>query len=100
MPRNVFMRVIKGLGDRLEHYIRSYVIEKLHEQRYEYRLLYRNDMERLKRALRAGDVILVEGEHLVSDWIKVFSYHTWTHCALWTGSEAGSGNIVEVLMGE
>ena len=104
------MRVIKRLGDSVEHYIRSYVIAKLHQQRYEYRLLYRNDMASLKRALRPGDVILVEGERLVSDWIKVFTYHTWTHCALWVGSttapsnvdknfvESG-GNIVESLMG-
>ena len=94
------MRVIKRIADRMEHYIRSYVIEKLHEQRYEYRLLYRNDMARLKRALRPGDVILIEGERLVSDWIKVFSYHTWTHCALWIGEKDSRGNILEALMGQ
>jgi len=104
------MRVIKRLGDSLEHYIRSYVIAKLHQQRYQYRLLYRNDMPTLKRALRPGDVILVEGERLMSDWIKVFSYHTWTHCAMWVGSTAvprnvnadfvePGGNIVEAQMG-
>jgi hypothetical protein len=105
------MRVIKRLGDSLEHYIRSYVIGKLHQQRYRYRLLYRNDMAGLKRALRPGDVILVEGEKLVSDWIKVFSYHTWTHCALWVGDATAlpmhsnkdfvetGGNIVEGIMG-
>jgi hypothetical protein len=105
------MRVIKKLGDSLEHYIRSYVIAKLHQQRYQYRLLYRNDMDGLKRALRPGDVILVEGEKLVSDWIKVFSYHTWSHCALWVGDQTAmprninqefvepGGNIVEALMG-
>jgi hypothetical protein len=76
------------------------VIEKLHERRSEYRLLYRNDMTRLKRALRLGDVILVEGEHLVSDWIKVFSYHTWTHCVLWLGDANPEGDILEALMGQ
>ena len=67
-------------------------------------------MEGLKRALRPGDVILIEGEHWVSDWIKVFSYHTWTHCVMWVGEspilpkgvnrdfvEKG-GNVVESLM--
>jgi hypothetical protein len=105
------MRVIKRMGDSLEHYIRSYVITKLHQQRYQYRLLYRNDMAGLKRALRPGDVILVEGERLASDWIKVFSYHTWTHSALWVGDSTAmpknvdtsyvepGGNIVEALMG-
>jgi hypothetical protein len=99
MPTNVVMRVVQRLGDRVEHYIRSYVIEKLHERRSEYRLLYRNDMTRLKRSLRPGDVVLVEGEHLVSDWIKVFSYHTWTHCALWLGDLTAEGNILEAVMG-
>jgi len=47
-----------------------------------------------------GDVILIEGEHLISDWIKVFSYHTWTHCVLWLGDENPKANILEALMGQ
>jgi hypothetical protein len=93
------MRVIKRLEDKIENYIRSYVIGKLQQQRYEYRLLCRNDMAKLKRTLRPADVILIEGEHLVSDWIKVFSYHTWTHCVLWTGNTVPDVNMVEALMG-
>lgn len=67
-------------------------------------------MEGLKRVLRPGDVILIEGEHWVSDWIKVFSYHTWTHAVMWVGEnptlpksvksefvEEG-GNVIESLM--
>lgn len=104
------MRFFDRVTERTENYIRSYVIGKLHRKRSRYRLLYRNDMARLQRVLRPGDVILIEGEHWVSDWIKVFSYHTWTHCVLWVGSspplspavnpdfvEPG-GNILEALM--
>jgi hypothetical protein len=50
------MRVIKRLEDKIENYIRSYVFGKLHQQRYEYRLLCRNDMAKLKRTLRPADV--------------------------------------------
>jgi hypothetical protein len=98
------------ITERTENYIRSYVIGKLHQRRSQYRLLYRNDMEGLKRVLRPGDVILIEGEHWVSDWIKVFSYHTWTHAVMWVGEnptlpktadrdcvEEG-GNVIESLM--
>jgi hypothetical protein len=98
------------ITERTENYIRSYVIGKLHQRRSQYRLLYRNDMEGLKRVLRPGDVILIEGEHWVSDWIKVFSYHTWTHAVMWVGDnptlpksvnmefvEEG-GNVIESLM--
>ena len=66
--------------------------------------------ESLSKLRRAFDVILIEGEHWVSDWIKVFSYHTWTHCVMWVGEsptlpksvnrdfvEEG-GNVVESLM--
>jgi hypothetical protein len=104
------MNLFDQISERTENYIRSYVIGKLHNRRSHYRLLYRNDMEGLKRALRPGDVILIEGEHWVSDWIKVFSYHTWTHCVMWVGEsptlpksvdlafvEKG-GNVVESLM--
>jgi len=104
------MSFFDRITERTENYIRSYVIGKLHNRRSRYRLLYRSDMGALKRVLRAGDVILIEGEHWVSDWIKVFSYHTWTHCVMWVGEsptlprgadrdfvEEG-GNVVEALM--
>ena len=64
------MSVFDRISESAENYIRSYVIEKLHQRRTRYRLLYRNDMEELKRSLRPGDVILIEGEHWVSDWIN------------------------------
>ena len=94
------MRLMKGLENKIENYIRSYVIAKLHREGAEYRLLGPNDMPRLKRTLRAGDVILIDGGQLVSEWIKVFSYHTWSHCALWIGDAAPNANIVESLMDE
>jgi hypothetical protein len=103
------MSFFDRITEKTENYIRSYVIGKLHQRRSRYRLLYRNDMEGLKRTLRPGDVILIEGEHWVSDWIKVFSYHTWTHSVMWIGNSAlpksnspeniePGGNIVESLM--
>src|SRR5688572_9221157 len=104
------MRLFNRLTEKTEHYIRSFVIGKLHQRRNAYRLLCRNDMEYLKRVLRPGDIILVEGDYWVSDWIKVFSYHTWTHCVMWVGESptlpAGvdkefvepKGNIVESMM--
>jgi hypothetical protein len=104
------MTVFNRLTERTEHYIRSYVIGKLLQRRAGYRLLYRNDMEALKRVLRPGDIILVEGNYWVSDWIKMFSYHTWTHCVMWVGNTPAiltgtntdcveeGGNIVESLM--
>jgi hypothetical protein len=106
------MRLLNRITEKTEHYIRSYVIGKLLQRRTAYRLLYRNDMEVLKRTLRPGDIILIDGDYWVSDWIKVFSYHTWTHCAMWVGDSPAlppgvnkefvqpGGNIVEAMMKE
>lgn len=104
------MGLFDRLTERTEHYIRSYVIGKLHQRRSDYRLLYPNDMASLKRVLRPGDVILIEGDYWVSDWIKVFSCHTWTHCVMWLGESPAipahvkkefietPGNVVESVM--
>jgi hypothetical protein len=81
------MGLYNRVTETAEHYIRAYVIGKLQTRRARYRLLYRNDMKALKRVLRPGDIILVEGDYWVSDWIKVFSYHTWTHCGIWIGEK-------------
>lgn len=104
------MSLLNRFAEKTENYIRSYVIGKLHQRRSKYRLHYRNDMKALKRVLRPGDIILVEGDYWVSDWIKVFSYHTWTHCVIWVGEDPTlpaninkdfvepRGNVIESLM--
>lgn len=98
------------ITEKAERYLRSYFAGRLNRRRSQYRQLYRNDMKSLRRMLRPGDVILVEGDYWVSDWIKVFSHHTWTHCVLYVGNSpalpAGvkvdfvdpSGDMVEALI--
>ncbi len=46
-----------------------------------------NDLESLKRHIRKGDVLLVEGEQRVSEVIKYLTQSIWSHAALYVGDE-------------
>jgi hypothetical protein len=46
-----------------------------------------NDFEALKKHIRKGDVLLVEGDSRVSTVIKYLSQSSWSHSALYVGDE-------------
>jgi hypothetical protein len=46
-----------------------------------------NDLESLKRHIRKGDVLLVEGDQRVSEVIKYLTQSIWSHAALYIGDE-------------
>jgi hypothetical protein len=46
-----------------------------------------HDMDRLRRALRPGDVVLVDGDQRVSEVIKYLTQSSWSHSALYVGDE-------------
>jgi hypothetical protein len=48
---------------------------------------YRTDVEQLKRHIKKGDVLLVEGEQRVSSVIKYLTQSSWSHAALYVGDE-------------
>lgn len=52
-----------------------------------YTLHIPNDMTRLKRHVRKGDVILVEGNERISECIKYLTQSSWSHAALYVGDE-------------
>jgi Permuted papain-like amidase enzyme, YaeF/YiiX, C92 family len=53
-----------------------------------YTLAYPNDLAELKRQIRKGDVLLVEGNERVSQVIKYLTQSSWSHSALYVGDEA------------
>ncbi len=53
-----------------------------------YTLVYPNDLAELKRQIRKGDVILVEGHERISQVIKYLTQSSWSHSALYLGDEA------------
>ena len=68
----------------------AFLVKKVNKRKQTYNLHYPNDLQDLRRRLLPGDVLLVEGDHGVSDWIKVYSSHTWSHCALFIGDQSRS----------
>jgi hypothetical protein len=46
-----------------------------------------NNVEMLKRTLRKGDVLLVEGDQRISQVIRYLTQSSWSHCALYVGDE-------------
>lgn len=46
----------------------------------------KTDLEALKRVLKVGDVVLVEGDLRVSSAIKYLTQSTWSHSAMYVGN--------------
>jgi hypothetical protein len=51
-----------------------------------------NNIEKLKKTLRKGDVLLVEGDQRISQVIRYLTQSSWSHCALYVGDELLKGN--------
>jgi hypothetical protein len=49
-----------------------------------------NDLTGLRKTLRPGDVLLVEGKGRISGGIKYLTQSTWSHSALYVGPMAGA----------
>lgn len=52
-----------------------------------YALTIPNDLNALKRNLRKGDVVLVEGNERISECIKYLTQSSWSHSCLYVGDE-------------
>ncbi len=52
-----------------------------------YRQRIINDIDKLERVIRKGDVVLVEGRSQMSRIIKLFSGSHWSHVAMYVGDE-------------
>lgn len=44
-----------------------------------------NNIEKLQRTLRKGDVLLVEGDQRISQVIRYLTQSSWSHCAIYVG---------------
>ena len=46
-----------------------------------------NNLDALKRSVRKGDIILIEGEQRISEVIKYLTQSSWSHAAIYVGDE-------------
>lgn len=77
----------------IQKYAAKKVAERLNRDLVSYHLRTRNNMDNLKRVLRPGDVILVEGNKLISRVVMAVTHSTWSHSALYVGN----GKIIDPL---
>lgn len=65
--------------------LRKRLLKWLEQHRYPYEQRGYNNLGRLYRVIRPGDVVLVEGRSEMSRLIKLFSGSSWSHAALYVG---------------
>jgi len=51
-----------------------------------------NNIDKLKKTLCKGDVLLVEGDQRISQVIRYLTQSSWSHCALYVGDELLKGD--------
>jgi hypothetical protein len=112
MITSLFSKLKRGVIRASKLKLGVYLVKRVNKRKEVYHLHYPNNMGELRRKLLPGDVLLVEGEFGVSDWIKVYSSHTWSHCALFVGDQSrlaalqskefveGQPNLVEAIIGK
>src|SRR5246127_5122366 len=76
---NLFARLRQRLSDA--------AVRVLTKPLKSYELHSPNDMASLKRHIRKGDVVLVEGNERISECIKYLTQSSWSHSALFVGDE-------------
>jgi hypothetical protein len=83
MGRREKSGIISWLLDRMSDWAVGLLTKPLKS----YALHIPNDMAALKRHIRKGDVILVEGNERISECIKYLTQSSWSHSALYVGDE-------------
>ncbi len=71
----------------LRNKLGSFAIGLLTKPLRRYTLFLPNDIGNLKRFIRKGDVMLVEGNERISEVIKYLTQSSWSHAALYVGDE-------------
>lgn len=84
MPESVWRHPIAFVLNRLVRFTAGLLSKPVAG----YALAFPNDMEQLRRVIRKGDVLLVEGDERISEVIKYLTQSSWSHAALYVGDEA------------
>src|SRR4051794_39064221 len=87
MVMGLLQKVKRRLLNSSKTRLGAYLVRRISKRKEVYKLHYPNNLTDIDLLLHPGDVLLVDGDYGISDWIKVFSSHTWSHCALYTGAQ-------------
>ncbi len=80
------MSLIQKMDKILQNFYRS-LLARLDEKVSNYDHRIPNNMRNLKKYIRKGDVLLVEGDSEISRIIKLFSTSHWSHIAFYVADE-------------
>ncbi len=83
-----------GLFDPLRRAIGRRIVTYLTQQSKGFEPASTSDPEKLRRALRPGDVLLVEGSTRIAGVIKYLTQSTWSHSALYVGDALGKPHML------
>ena len=83
MARREKSGIVSWLLDRMSDWAVGLLTKPLKT----YSLHIPNDIAALKRHIRKGDVILIEGNERISECIKYLTQSSWSHSALYVGDE-------------
>jgi len=70
---------------RIKRRLANFLVNVLTKEHAGYTQRFPNDLRRLSKVLRPGDVVLVEGSQRVSEVIKYLTQSSWSHAALYVG---------------
>ncbi len=87
------MNIFRMAWEKVQKSAMRVIAERLNRDLISYHLRTRNNMDNLKSVLEPGDVILVEGNKLISRVVMAVTHSTWSHCAL----HVGDGMIIDPL---
>ena len=73
----------------LEKYLSDKIVSYISQPTGRYAPFYAPDPELVRRALKPGDILLVEGNSRLSATIKYLTQSTWSHAALYLGERPG-----------
>ena len=73
----------------------AFVVRLLTKPLHRYTLHIPNDLANLKKYVRKGDVVLVEGNERISECIKYLTQSSWSHSVLYVGDEPMKRNPMQ-----
>ncbi|MCH7954470.1 MAG: lipo-like protein [Candidatus Marinimicrobia bacterium] len=73
--------------NKIKTILKRLVFTRLNRKSTDYFHRIPNNMKNLKRYIRKGDVVLVEGNQRLSELIKLFTQSHWSHSAFYVGNE-------------
>lgn len=83
-----------GLFDRPRRAIGNAIVNYLTQQSKDFEPASTSDPEKLRLAIRPGDVLLVEGSTRIAGIIKYLTQSTWSHAAIYIGDRLGEPHML------